>query len=174
MAGACQAAGVEEIDVVGHSLGADVAIVLAHRHPALVRRLAISEGNLDPLPASLTGRASRAIRAQSEQEFLETGYDRLIADHPDWAMTLRVASPLAVHRSAVGLNIGTVPTMREMFVAMRIPRTFIHADRGEPLLDPEGLRASGVRVVTIPNSGHAMMFDNPPAFIAALVEALAA
>lgn len=70
------------------------------------------------------------------------------------------------------MNVGTVPTMREMFVAMTIPRTLIHGDRGEPLLDAEGLRRSGIRVVTIPNAGHMMMFDNPEAFLAALAEGL--
>lgn len=174
VAAACAAAGAEGIDLIGHSLGADIAIVVAHRHPTLVRRLVISEANLDPLPPSLTGRASQAIRAQSEAEFVVTGYDRLIATFPEWAMTLRVASPHAVHRSAVGLNVGTVPTMREMFVAMAIPRTYIHGDRGEPLLDAEGLRRSGVRVVPIPNAGHMMMFDNPEAFLAALAEGLRA
>jgi pimeloyl-ACP methyl ester carboxylesterase len=64
--------------------------------------------------------------------------------------------------------------MRAMFTAMHIPRTFIHGDRGEPLLDAMGLQAAGVRVVTIPNAGHMMMFDNPPAFLAAVVEALGA
>ena len=172
VAAACAAAGVEGIDLIGHSLGADISIVVAHRHPALVRRLVISEGNLDPLPPSTTGRASQAIRAQPESEFVATGYDRLIASYPDWAITLRVASPVAVHRSATGLNIGTVPTMREMLVAMTIPRTFMHGDRGEPLLDADGLRRSGVRVVTISNAGHMMMFDNPAAFIAALADAL--
>jgi pimeloyl-ACP methyl ester carboxylesterase len=63
--------------------------------------------------------------------------------------------------------------MREMFTGMAIPRTFIHGDRGEPLLDADGLRRSGVQIVSIPDAGHMMMFDNPAAFMAALAEALA-
>jgi pimeloyl-ACP methyl ester carboxylesterase len=62
--------------------------------------------------------------------------------------------------------------MRALFVAMSIPRTFIKGDHGEPLLDEEGLEAAGVRVVTIPNAGHMMMFDNPGAFVDALVDGL--
>jgi pimeloyl-ACP methyl ester carboxylesterase len=159
--------------MVGHSLGADTAIVVAARHPDLVGRLVISEANLDPLPAAPDGRGSQAIRLQSEEEFVRVGYQRLLDGNPDWEPTLRRCSPIAIHRSAVGLTTGTVPTMRELFVAMRIPRTFIHGDRGEPLLDAAGLRAAGVRVITIPNAGHMMMFDNRPAFIAALAEGLA-
>jgi pimeloyl-ACP methyl ester carboxylesterase len=168
VAAACAAAGVDGVDLVGHSLGADISIVVAYRHPGLVRRLVISEANLDPLPASTVGRASQAIRGQPEEDFVERGYHELVAGNPGWAGTLRFCSPLAVHRSAVGLTSGTTPTMREMFVSMTIPRMFIHGDRGEPLLDADGLRRAGVRVVTIPDAGHMMMFDNPTAFVAAV------
>jgi pimeloyl-ACP methyl ester carboxylesterase len=171
---ACRAAGVEGVDLVGHSLGADIAIVVAARHPGLVARLVISEANLDPLPAAADGRASQAIRLQPEEAFVRDGYQRLGDDNPGWQPTLRLCSPIAIHRSAVGLTTGTAPTMRAMFLGMRVPRTFIHGDRGEPLLDGAGLGAAGVRVITIPDAGHMMMFDNPPAFVAALAEGLAA
>jgi pimeloyl-ACP methyl ester carboxylesterase len=172
VAAVCAAAGIDDIDLLGHSLGADISVVVAYRNPGLVRRLILSEANLDPLPASSTGRASQAIRLQAEAEFVATGYQRYLDEYPDWAPTLRLCSPRAVHRSAVGLTTGTTPTMREMFVSMEIPRTFIRGDRGEPLLDAEGLAAAGVRVVVIPDAGHMMMTDNPPAFLAAVVTAL--
>jgi pimeloyl-ACP methyl ester carboxylesterase len=168
----CAAAGVQGVDLVGHSLGADISIVVAYRNPGLVNRLVISEANLDPLPAVSNGRLSQAIRLQSEGEFVTSGYDRLVADNPGWATTLMACSPIAIHRSAVGLTSGTTPTMREMFVSMTMPRMFVHGDRGEPLLDASGLRRAGIRVVTIPNAGHMMMSDNPPAFVAAVASGL--
>jgi pimeloyl-ACP methyl ester carboxylesterase len=172
VAAVCSTAGVDGVDLIGHSLGADVSIVAAYRYPGLVGRLVISEANLDPLPASNSGRASQAIRLQPEAEFVATGYDRLVAENPGWAGTLRQCSPLAIHRSAVGLTTGTTPTMREMFVSLEMPRTFIHGDRGEPLLDADGLRAAGIQVITIPNAGHMMMRDNPPAYLDAVATAL--
>lgn len=173
VAAACRAAGVSGVDLVGHSLGADTAIVVGARHPDLVGRLVISEANLDPLPASLTGRGSQAIRFQTEAEFVATGFGALLDANEGWARTLRHCDAVAIHRCAVGLTTGTTPTMRAMFVAQRIPRTFIKGDRGEPLLDEAGLEAAGVRVVTIPDAGHMMMLDNPPAFVAAMVDGLA-
>ena len=172
VAAVCAAAGVTGIDLLGHSLGADTSIVVAYRNPGLVRRLVISEANLDPLPASATGRVSQAIRLQSEAEFVASGYQRCLDDYPGWVPTLQQCSPHSVYRSAVGLTTGTTPTMREMFVSMTMPRTFIRGDRGEPLLDAEGLEAAGVRVVVIPDAGHMMMTDNPPAFLSAVVAAL--
>lgn len=42
--------------VVGHSMGAFAALVLAHRHPALVRRLVLVDGGLPlQVPAGLSG-----------------------------------------------------------------------------------------------------------------------
>jgi pimeloyl-ACP methyl ester carboxylesterase len=164
---------VTAVDLVGHSLGADTAIVVAARNPGLVARLVISEANLDPLPAALDGRASQAIRHQAEETFVADGYRRLLADNPGWAATLRLCDPRAIHRCAVGLTTGTSPTMRELFASLPVPRTFIKGDRGEPLMDPAGLEAAGVRVVTIPNAGHMMMFDNASAYADALAEALA-
>src|SRR5262245_29010036 len=156
VAAVCAAARIHGVDLVGHSLGADIAIVVAYRFPGLVSRLVISEANLDPLPAASNGRLSQAIRLQPEAEFVTSGYDRLIADNPSWATTLSACSPLAVHRSAVGLTSGTTPTMREMFASMTMPRMFVHGDRGEPLLDAGGLQRAKIRVVTIPNAGHMM------------------
>lgn len=173
VAAVCRAAGVDGVDLIGHSLGADTSIVVAARHPTLVGRLVISEANLDPLPASLTGRGSQAIRSQTEAEFVATGFQALLDANKGWARTLRRCDPVAIHRCSVGLTTGTVPTMRAMFVGQRIPRTFIRGDRGEPLLDEAGLEAAGVRVVTIPDAGHMMMQDNLPAFVAAMVDGLA-
>jgi pimeloyl-ACP methyl ester carboxylesterase len=174
VAAAIRAAGVTGVDLVGHSLGADTAIVVAARHRELVGRLVISEANLDPLPAATDGRTSQAIRLQPESAFVRTGYQRLLDENPGWAATLRHCSPVAIHRSAVGLTKGTTPTMRAMFTALNIPRTFIHGARGEPLRGAAGLRAAGVHVVTIPDAGHMMMFDNPSAYAAAILEALGA
>jgi pimeloyl-ACP methyl ester carboxylesterase len=169
----CAAADVEGIDLVGHSLGADIAITVAGRNAGLVRRLVVAEANLDPLPPSATGgRGSQRIAAQSEGEFVQTGFGACLAAYPDWAPTLRLCDPVAVHRSAVGLMTGTRPTMRDMLTALRIERTFIRGDRGEPLLDAEGLVAAGVTVVTIVDSGHVMMDDQPAAFVEALAAAL--
>lgn len=174
VAAVCADAGVRGIDLVGHSLGGDIAITVAGHDPGLVGRLVIAEANLDPLPPSPTGiRGSQRIAAQTEGSFLEHGYADLFEAYPSWAPILRLCDPRAVYRSAVGLVTGTRPTMREVLTTLDLPRTFINADAGEPLLDTEGLEAAGIRLVTIAGAGHVMMHDQPVAFTAAVAAALA-
>ena len=50
--------GLGPVDVVGHSDGADIALLLARDHPALVRRLVLASGNLraDDSPEELAQR----------------------------------------------------------------------------------------------------------------------
>ncbi|TMD25495.1 MAG: DUF385 domain-containing protein [Chloroflexi bacterium] len=96
---------------------------------------------------------------------MATGFRECLESVPDWAPTLRLCDPVAVYRSAVGLVAGTRPTMRDMLTALTIKRTFVRADRGEPLADAEKLSAAGVDVVTIADAGHVMMVDQPEATI---------
>nr|WP_037887613.1 alpha/beta hydrolase [Streptomyces viridochromogenes] len=173
LAVALRSAGVAQADVIGHSMGGAVAIVLAERHPELVGRLVVAEPNLDPIaPARKPG--SSGIGTYSEAEFLDRGFaETLDRVDPGWAMTMRLADPLALHRSAVRLAAATVPTMREMLTGLPVPRTLLYGERGEAPGREEELAAAGVRVREIPDAGHNIMLDQPEAFVRATVEALA-
>jgi pimeloyl-ACP methyl ester carboxylesterase len=173
VAAVLDAEGLRGVELVGHSLGGSIAIILAARRPELVARLVVAEANLDPLPPSPTGLGSQQISYQTEADWIASGDVTLTAANPDWARTLRLCDPLAVHRSAVGIVTGSRPTMRELLVALPIPRTFIRGDRGEALRDREGLMAAGVRVVEIADAAHWMMVDQPDAFARAIADALA-
>ena len=80
---------------------------------------------------------------------------------------------LAIHRSAVGLIVGTRPTMRELLQNLPIPRTFIRGQHGEALRDRGALEAVGVRIVELVDAGHMMMLDEPDRFARTLANTLA-
>jgi pimeloyl-ACP methyl ester carboxylesterase len=170
LAAALTAAGVERAQVVAHSMGGSVAIVLAARHPELVAELVLVDANLDPIPEpGPPGAGSRGIAAFTEEEFLAGGWQQVrdaVSAH--WRSTMRLAGLEALHRSAAHLVRGTEPTMRQLLLDLPLPRTFLYpaADGGVP--GEEGLAAAGVAVVAVPDCGHNIMLDNPDAFAAAV------
>lgn len=167
-------AGVHGADVVAHSMGGAVAIVLAHHRPDLVGRLVLVEANLDPNPRNppLTAGSSGVTR-YAEPEFLAGGYaETLDRVGPVWAATMRLADPVGLYRTAVGLVTGTRPTMRHLLERLPMPRTFVQGGLSGPVRDAAGLSAAGVRVVTVPGAGHNVMLDAPEEFTAQVAAAL--
>ncbi|WP_406496325.1 alpha/beta hydrolase [Streptomyces sp. NBC_00846] len=168
VAAALKAADAHDTDVVAHSMGGAVAIVLAARHPHLVARLVLVDANLDPVapaPARPGSSSSSRIASYTEEEFLAGGREE-VRDRvgPHWWATMRLAGPEALHRSAVHLARGTTPTMRELLLDLEIPRTYLRPLDDGPLPGEDTLIENGVRVVAVPECGHNIMLDNPEAF----------
>ncbi|MFI0740665.1 alpha/beta fold hydrolase [Streptomyces sp. NPDC021100] len=155
-------------ELVAHSMGGAVAVVLAHRRPGLVSRLVLAEANLDPDPPATAG--SSGIARYTEETFVRGGGFEETLDRVGsaWAATMRLADPTALHRSATWLVRGTRPTMRAMLTGLRIPRVYLQGELSGELAGREGLERAGVVVRTVPGAGHVMMFDNPDAFAAAV------
>ncbi|MEU4346287.1 alpha/beta hydrolase [Streptomyces sp. NPDC023838] len=168
LAAALDAAGATGADIAGHSMGGAVAIVLAARRPDLVSRLVLTEANLDPHPTPAAG--SSGIATYTEDDFVHGGGFAAVLDRigPVWAATMRLADPLALHRTALGLVRGTQPTMRHLLMGLPIDRTYLVGDVDNDLSGREELTASGVHIEVVPNAGHNIMFDNPQAFINAV------
>ncbi|MEV8020070.1 alpha/beta hydrolase [Streptomyces sp. NPDC086554] len=154
-------------EIVAHSMGGSVAIALAHRRGDLVSRLLLTEANLDPNPVATAG--SSGIASYEEEDFVTDGYARVLDKvGPKWAATMRLADPRALHRSAKGLVRGTRPTMRRMLMDLPMERVFVQGALSGELDGRDELVASGVRVVTVPEAGHNVMFDDPDAFVSAV------
>ncbi|MGA4996503.1 alpha/beta fold hydrolase [Streptomyces arboris] len=168
LAAALDAAGVRGARVVGHSMGGSVSVVLAHRRPDLVSGLVLTEANLDPAPPSAA--ASSSIAAYPEEEFVRGGgfAEILRRSGSTWAATMRLADPLALHRSATGLVRGTAPTVRRMLMESPAERSFLQGTLSGELPGAAELVASGVRVIRAPGAGHNVMFDRPDLLAAAV------
>jgi pimeloyl-ACP methyl ester carboxylesterase len=167
LAAALDAAGLSGAELIAHSMGGAVAIVLAHRRPDLVSRLVLTEANLDAHPP-LTA-ASSGISGWEEEAFVDEGYARVLEKvGPVWAATMRLADPRALHRSAVGLVGGSTPVMRALLEAAPVERVYLQGELSGELEGCEALEAAGVRVLTVPGAGHNVMFDHPEMFAAAV------
>lgn len=167
LAAALDAAGLTGAELVAHSMGGTVAVVLAHRRPDLVSRLVLTEANLDPEPPPTAG--SSTIASYEEDAFVNGGHARVLETvGPVWAATMRLADPRALHRSATGLWRGSNPPAREILQRLPVDRVYLQGELSGELAGRQALEASGVRVVTVPGAGHNIMFDNPDAFVAAV------
>jgi len=168
LAAALDEAEVTAAELVAHSMGGSVAIVLAHRRPDLVSRLVLMEANLDPYPTLDAG--SSGIATYPEDEYVDNGGHARVLEKigPTWAATMRLADPRALHRTATNLARGTSPTMRRLLEAVTADRVYLQGELSGELDDREGLEAAGVRVVTVPDAAHNIMFDNPDALVVEL------
>ncbi|MFI9547421.1 alpha/beta fold hydrolase [Streptomyces sp. NPDC052016] len=171
LAAALDTAGVSGAELIAHSMGGSVAIVLGHRRPDLVSRLVLTEANLDAFPPQTAG--SSGIASYTEDDFVHGGHARVLDRvGPLWAATMRLADPRALHRSAVGLRRGSVPLMREILTGLdTVERVYLQGELSGELAGADTLEAAGVRVVTVPAAGHNVMFDNPDAFVTAVAAA---
>ncbi|MFH8258028.1 alpha/beta fold hydrolase [Streptomyces roseolus] len=174
LAEALTAAGVAGAEVIAHSMGGSVAVVLAARHPRLVSKLVLVDANLDAAVPERGAVGSTGIAAYTEEEFLAGGWAEVRdAAGAHWWSTMRLAGREALHRSAVQLVRGSDPVMRELLRDLRIPRTFLLPRADGPLPGAAELAAAGVGVVEVPDCGHNIMLDNPQAFAEAAAAALA-
>ena len=92
LAAALDAAGVRGAELVAHSMGGAVAIVLAARRPGLVSRLVLIEANLDPDPPVTAG--SSGIARCREEDFVHGGglAEVVVCHGPDGARPVRVSA----------------------------------------------------------------------------------
>ncbi|MEU0425672.1 alpha/beta hydrolase [Streptomyces canus] len=167
LAAALDAADLTGVEIVAHSMGGSVALVLAHRRPELVSRLVLTEANLDASPPATAG--STWIDAYEEDDFVAGAHARVLEKvGPLWAATMRLADPRALHRSATGLRRGSAPMMRAILERLSVDRVYLQGELSGEVEGRKALEATGVRVVTVPGAGHNVMLDNPDAFVAAV------
>lgn len=163
--------------VIGHSFGGAVAIVLATKRPDLVARLVLAESVLDAADWFHAG-------TQSEEQFIASGHSavlerfrRMLPDYAEsnrgWFTMFSLAAPHAFYRTALSLVKGAQPTWREQLYRLKIPRLYL---LGEMSLQmgthrrEDELPDHGVPVAVIAQAGHGMIWENPEAFVRAIVD----
>ena len=180
---------IQRCELIGHSMGGSVAILVAGERSQLVRKLAIAEANLDPGSGPMTG----AIIGHSERDYIDRVYPEEVAaqhkraregDSPLLGVVLgmyQVSAPWAIHRSARSLVSARTTTFRELFMKLEVPRAFIvgaktlEADaRPASGEDGEGLEQAGIARIVVPDAGHPMMYQNADGFARAIGQALEA
>lgn len=164
--------GIPHAQVVGHSMGGSIALVLAGRRPGLVSRLVLAE----PLLRLEDSQLAKAIARRDEDDFVARGFHMLQlatrrqANRGEWAAIgfqepLRQAGPAIMHRSAISLLAHRSPSFLQLLRDAPMPRTLLIGEKTKS--DPRIVPA-GVATIRIPNAGHSMMNENPDALAQAL------
>ncbi|WP_449576400.1 alpha/beta fold hydrolase [Lelliottia nimipressuralis] len=149
----------------GYSMGGSIAIETAGLTENRIRGLIVSEPNFH----AGGGMFSRAIAAQSEASFIETGYHTMLAAEASaWAGCLRSNAPYAVWRGAASLVAGVTPDWSARFLALKCPVTLLFGELSLPDAEAEEMRQQGVQILVIPAAGHSMSWENPSALARAL------
>ena len=112
------------------------------------------------------GTTSRAIAQQSAAQYVKRGHMAMVRKarrqgQEDWATTMALSLPIAVHREATSLVDGSRPTWRKMLGELPMPRTVIFGAQSLPDPDTRALPPLGVRVRIVRNAGHGMAQDIP-------------
>lgn len=159
--------------IYGHSMGGAIAIELAERSGDRLQGIILSEANLDPGG----GLFSRKIAKYDEREYLISGQAAMVQQSVDegnrmWAASLAVSSPLATHREAKSLIIGSSPTWRRIFYSLSTEKTYIFGSESLPNPDLQALSAENIAIEIVPEAGHSMAWDNPDGLATAIKNAI--
>ncbi|MBZ4417796.1 alpha/beta fold hydrolase [Myxococcus sp. RHSTA-1-4] len=163
------------VALVGHSMGGTLALLVAEE---LVRAgrppsaLLVAEPNLRPEDAT-----GSAVAAATPVDDFVANWPRWVAsmDSPAYRETVRLADPVAFHRSATSLvrvGQGLIPRL----AALPVPvKGYILGERSDATTHETArqVAAAGLPVITVPASGHGFSEDNPEGFGRAISELLA-
>lgn len=177
--------GVDGCQLVGHSMGGAIAVMVASERPDLVSDLVLAEGNLNAGPEGFASFAE----GHSEEEYVNDWFPNFIESRLEDAKKdagvlavhlgmAQAAAAWAVYRMSQSLNAGSVsPPLRERFLSLDVPRAFfIGAQSGEldewDLALEAELTERGGDWVVVPDAAHQMNVDNPEGFADAIARRL--
>lgn len=170
-----QSLGVENAPIFAHSMGANIAMLLAQTHANLCSRFVLGEPLLDPAQSVMAADIAR----HSEAIFLERRFPMLLratslqARRGDIAAraflsTLQMANPLIMYRAAVSLIRPRTPDFLEMLRQSPDRAHLLVGERTETKdLD---IHINGIGITRIPEAGHFMMVENDVATACAILE----
>lgn len=170
--------GLDDIVLIGHSMGGDVIVEAALRLPGRVSGLVWVDTYMT-LDDPLTDEQVRDFVAPFREDFVTKtqGFVReMFPPGSDPDLVERVvadmsAAPPEIATDAIGYSFGNLPAIVAGLRRLQLPVVALNAD-DEPT-DIEGLARHGVATVVMPGVGHFLMLEDPPAFNRLLAETIA-
>lgn len=160
--------GVGRYHLVGHSMGALTALELAHKHPKRVRSFVNIKGNLAPEDCFLSRQIFDYPASDDEaffRDFIERTAQAPFYGSAMYALSLRLKSQSTSVRPIFSsmVELSDSGDLLRKFLALPCPRTFMYGEQYNTLSYLPTLKAAGVWMAEINESGHFPMYSNPPA-----------
>lgn len=163
------------IHIIAHSMGGVIGTILAELIPDRLDVFINVEGNLTEIDSWLSGEVARTPFA----EFKEIGFSELLTSFDNspecasrlWATLSRMSTPESFFNSAASLVEWSMgKKILERFKALSCRKLYLH---GEKSMNPEIIKLlAGVNTVSVSQSGHFPMIDNPCEFYATIISLL--
>lgn len=155
---------IRDTPIFAHSMGANIAIVLAHRYPELVSGLIVAEPLLDPDHSVLAA----GIAKHSEHSFVSRRHAMLVratslqmrrgnVAAAAFLPTLKMANPAIMHRAAASLIRERNPGSQTLLCSLRVHYELMMGEH--TVVDTTGLEQAGIPVVRVKDAGHSMMVE---------------
>lgn len=144
------------VDLIGHSLGGTLALLVADRHPDLVHRLVLIEPAIDAFPVSSSDYAAR------DEEGLRVDRERHDLDDQTWdrRAEMQLADPIALRRIALSLHDALGDTLHDVLARPKVPTLLVLGGQRSYRAEEDFL-LGGVDVHRIPQAGHFVMNEAP-------------
>jgi len=183
----CEVKNLEDIILLGHSMGGKTAMLFATEYPEMVSKLLIADisprfypVHHDTILNGLSALDFDVIKSRGEADKVLSEY---VSDFGTRQFLLK--NLYWVEKGKLGLRINLEVLQKEVAeVGEALPSyarfgketLFLRGDRSE-YIGPEDERIiknhfSNVNIVTIPNAGHWLHAENPKAFFEAVIEFL--
>jgi pimeloyl-ACP methyl ester carboxylesterase len=161
--------------LAGASMGGLITLLQLRRHGAdRIRGYVNIEGNLLGEDCMFSRRAVPHSLDEFTKRVFAEGMQEL-------RRSTRVGDQITAHNMALNVDARAYHTysfetvresdsgaLLEEFLGLRIPKLFLYGDANRHLSYLARLRASDVRVVEVPDSGHFVFYDNPVAMYGAI------
>lgn len=169
---------LNNIVLIGHSMGGLISLLLAERHPSRIQAFVSVEGNL----SSDSCNFSRKIISFSLEEWEKVEFPKLIKTltesgnkgHEEFAKTLeKHSSPRAFYDACHQIvDYSDNGDLARRFIELTIPRILLYGSENRSMRHIEELKRKGLGVYEIPNSNHFPFYDNPGEYYKVVVSFL--